>query len=412
MNSKRVSNIILTKMKKTNFLIFPIIMGLALVFVVSCDKDDDNNGGNNAGIPVLTTTAVTEITPTTAISGGNITSDGGATLTDSGLCWSTDQNPTINDNKTSNGNGSGSFISNLEGLTANTTYYVRAYAINQAGTGYGGVISFTTLTDYSGQVGTVTDNEGNTYETIGIGSQIWMAENLKTTKFSNGDVIPTTNNPLTNISNETNPKYFWTYADLASSLANSFIPFIDAGVGSLTLNQLVVLELITQNQATIIVNCLTQLGISELSTHTISQITNTLDNFTLPETFGLLYTWYVIADSRKLCPAGWRLPNNEDWAILGNFLGGMDYAGEKLKDTNSYWNNPNYASNSSGFSAVPAGGKLLDSYKILGDVANFWSSSETNTNHSYYWNLTHNDEKLNNYESYKYFGYSVRCIKE
>ena len=95
--------------------------------------------------PIVTTADVTDITQTTAVSGGNVTDDGGASVTARGLCWSTSQNPTINDNHTSDGNGTGSFTSNLTNLTANTTYYVRAYATNENGTSYGEQKSFTTL---------------------------------------------------------------------------------------------------------------------------------------------------------------------------------------------------------------------------------------------------------------------------
>ena len=95
--------------------------------------------------PIVTTADVTDITQTTAVSGGNVTDDGGATVTARGVCWSTSQNPTVSDNHTSDGNGTGSFTSNLTNLTANTTYYVRAYATNENGTSYGEQKSFTTL---------------------------------------------------------------------------------------------------------------------------------------------------------------------------------------------------------------------------------------------------------------------------
>lgn len=95
--------------------------------------------------PIVTTADVTDITQTTAVSGGNVTDDGGASVTARGVCWSTSQNPTISDNHTSDGNGTGSFTSNLTNLTANTTYYVRAYATNENGTSYGEQKSFTTL---------------------------------------------------------------------------------------------------------------------------------------------------------------------------------------------------------------------------------------------------------------------------
>ena len=97
--------------------------------------------------PVVETGAVENITLTFATCGGNVVSDCGADVTERGVCWSTSQNPTINDNITTNGNGTGTFTSDLVNLTANTTYYVRAYANNSAGTGYGNEISFTTLKD-------------------------------------------------------------------------------------------------------------------------------------------------------------------------------------------------------------------------------------------------------------------------
>ena len=99
----------------------------------------------SASQPILTTSAISNITQTAAISGGTITSDGGATVTARGICWSTSSNPTISGNKTTNGSGTGSFTSNLSGLTVNVKYYLRAYATNKAGTSYGNESTFTTL---------------------------------------------------------------------------------------------------------------------------------------------------------------------------------------------------------------------------------------------------------------------------
>ncbi len=96
------------------------------------------------GVIILTTKATTEIALTTAKSGGIITSDGGATITNRGICWSTTPNPKITGNKTNDGLGTGAFTSSLTGLEVNTIYYVRAYSTNKVGTTYGEEVSFTT----------------------------------------------------------------------------------------------------------------------------------------------------------------------------------------------------------------------------------------------------------------------------
>ena len=95
--------------------------------------------------PTVTTTAITDITQTTASSGGNVTDGGTAPVTLRGVCWSTNQNPTTADSKTEDGSGTGSFTSSITGLIAGTTYYVRAYATNTVGTSYGSEETFNTL---------------------------------------------------------------------------------------------------------------------------------------------------------------------------------------------------------------------------------------------------------------------------
>ena len=120
-------------------------MGIFLMFITSCSKD--NNQDSTTQVPVLTTEELSNITQTTATGGGNITSDGGTPVTASGVCWSISQTPTIADSKTNDDSDAGSFTSYITGLTAKTNYYVRAYATNSIGTGYGNVLSFTTQQD-------------------------------------------------------------------------------------------------------------------------------------------------------------------------------------------------------------------------------------------------------------------------
>jgi uncharacterized protein (TIGR02145 family) len=114
---------------------------LFICFAFACKKDK----APAITVPELTTTAISSITSNTAMSGGTITSNGGETITVSGICWSTtNQNPTISDDTTKSNTASGSFTAMLTGLNSSSTYYVRAYAINRIGTGYGNAVTFTT----------------------------------------------------------------------------------------------------------------------------------------------------------------------------------------------------------------------------------------------------------------------------
>jgi hypothetical protein len=132
-------NRLLSSLTKSRLL---CIVGITLIVVIwtsSCTEDDDDRN-----LPALTTDEVTEITVNSARSGGNISSDGGASVTAKGVCWSTNPAPTIDDHKTNDGAGGAAFVSFLTGLEPNTTYYVRAYATNAHGTAYGIAYSFDT----------------------------------------------------------------------------------------------------------------------------------------------------------------------------------------------------------------------------------------------------------------------------
>lgn len=159
----------------------------------------------------LITSPVFSITHNSAISGGKITSDGGTIVTTKGVCWSKLPNPVRTDSHTTEETSIEEFVSSVDGLEENTTYYLRAYATNVGSTAYGNEISFTT----SSLESMVFDVDGNAYNTVAIGTQTWLKENLKTTKYNDGSAIPN----VTNIAlwtNETDRAYCWFNNDIVN----------------------------------------------------------------------------------------------------------------------------------------------------------------------------------------------------
>ncbi len=130
-------------MKSKAFYSFFILMVFTLL--ISCKKESTTEPIQTNTVPGVTTLQTINITETTATAGGNITNDGGYSVIERGICWSTNTNPTINDNKITNSGSLGSFTANITGLNYNTIYYVRAYATNSIGTGYGTAVTFKTL---------------------------------------------------------------------------------------------------------------------------------------------------------------------------------------------------------------------------------------------------------------------------
>ncbi len=310
---------------------------------------------NQIVVPTLTTREITNISTTSATSGGTITNDGGGYVTDyKGICWSTSQNPTISDSHEL-GNGSYSFTANLTGISPSTTYYVRAWATNSAGTGYGNQVSFTTLE--MGQIifnpnltyGSVTDIDGNTYKTIQIGNQTWMAENLKVTKYRDGTVIPnvTDNDSWKVLSSGA---YCWYNNDAATN----------------------------------------------------------------KNIYGALYNWYAVTDTRNLCPAGWRVPSETEWTTLTTFLGGENVAGGKLKETGTtHWWIPNSgATNETGFTALPGGENVYGQFNNNGEYGYLWSVTEAGWQNAWFLNLYRAESYVAGGQFGKEDGMSVRCIKD
>jgi len=292
-------------------------------------------------LPTVTTNDATDITQTTATSGGNVVSDGGATVTVRGVCWSTSSNPTTTDNHTTDGSGIGAFVSYLTGLTPNTFYYVRAYATNSVGTAYGNEITFTTLT---WQCGNAITYETQVYNTVLIGTQCWLKENLNV-----GTMIPGSQNQSGGAPIE---KYCYNNDPANCSEYGGLYQWDEMMLGSTT-----------------------------------------------PGVQGV-------------CPDGWHIPTDEEWYALTDFLGGDLIAGGKMKSTYGWYNNGN-GTNSSGFTALPGG--MRDggvSFSDLTYYTIFWSSSEYSTAGAWGRNLTYANETISRNGTGKTYGFSARCIKD
>jgi uncharacterized protein (TIGR02145 family) len=210
--------------------------------------------------------------------------------------------------------------------------------------------------------GTVTDIDGNVYKTVTIGTQVWMAENLKTTKYRNGDAISYVTDD-------------WAWMMLTAQTG----------------------------------------AVGATGTGGYCNYANNTSNGT---TYGRLYNGWVVADSRKIAPAGWHVPTDAEWTTLTTYLGGESTASKKLKETGtSHWSSPNSSStNETGFTALPSGSRgSTGSYYYIGDAGDWWSSTEYVINgvkNAYYrYVVSFNDVVTRAGDVYGY-GFSIRCIKD
>ena len=331
-------------------------------------------------VPYVTTSSVSPIDDTSVGCGGDVTADNGSPIIARGVCWSTNPNPTIADNHTVDGTGTGSFTSVLTGLSVGVTYYVRAYATNSTGTGYGEQKSFST---WLCGTSTLTDIDGNTYNTVQIGTQCWMKENLKTTKYADGTSISQGFNRNTTVA-------YWGYPNNSSS-----------------------------NKST----------------------------------YGLLYNYKAVMRNSSsstanpsgvqgICPDGWHVPSDEEWkqmemevGISQSEAGNTGYRGNiaaKLSG-NTGWYSSNIANaagnlvasdrNISGFSALPAGNCHF--YTVILEVAGDpWRKIYNFAYGAYFWSSTGSSSEVSRYLYFDNAGagrdtdfakqdfQSVRCIRD
>jgi len=192
----------------------------------------------------------------------------------------------------------------------------------------------------------VSDIDGNSYKVVKIGDQIWMAENLKTTRYSNGDSISITESDLA-----------WKQA------------------------------------------------INGVSCYYENKVAN-------KDTFGMLYNYHAMKDTRNACPNGWRVSTTNDWVKLIEHLGGAGVAGQKLKATIGWDGEAGIGANIGGFTAFPAGLRNQNGgFNYKRRYAYFWTSTELDIDNAWVYNIDRGVAEVYVYDEVKLYGASCRCVK-
>jgi uncharacterized protein (TIGR02145 family) len=416
------------------------IIIIAISLLTGCRKKEE--------LPVVSTVSVTDIIGSQATCLGEVLNEGGSAILTRGVCWSTETAPTIADSKTVDSTSAESFSGNLTGLSGNMMYYVRAYATNHSGTGYGESIEFTSFgqapvatvlpatkinqasatlnanvntnnlpttvtfeygmtdsyekslnasaipltrgtstvsatitgltsgtfyhfrikavnslgTTYGDAMSFTTklsDVEGNIYNVVRIGSQVWMKENLKTSRFNNSELIGTTFSPTMDITGEVKPEYQW-----------------DSNMGG----------------------------------------------------YGRQYTYYTITDDRKVCPAGWHVPTDDEWTILTDYLSnnGYGYKGtgtdiaKSLAATSGWMDdlaegnigNDQSKNNSSGFTGLGGGGRYANGVQSFVGLHGIWATSTENSETSAFFRcIGYVPRQVFRGVFSKSYGLYVRCLR-
>lgn len=211
----------------------------------------------------------------------------------------------------------------------------------------------------------VKDIDGNTYNIVTIGTQVWMKENLRTTRYQNGDLIGTTSKATADISNDPDPKYQWGYDGNEKSVAE----------------------------------------------------------------YGRLYTWSAATDSRNVCPVGWHVPDYKEWTVLTEYLSQNGYGFEgsgndiaKSIASQGNWftiptqgsvGNDQISNNASGFTGFPGGQrKGTGTFQVFGLAGYWWSSSETSPLNASSIFMRFGNKTVNREATSKVTGLSVRCVQD
>jgi uncharacterized protein (TIGR02145 family) len=233
-----------------------------------------------------------------------------------------------------------------------------------------GTVATTSVPAFSPCGATISDIDGNSYNTVLIGAQCWTKENLRVRRYNNGTAIE---------------------FDNRGGAGGSSSTWQNSTIGAYSIY-------------------------AHDSVATPSNLTK----------YGYLYNWYaakgiyttgtiVSTDTLNICPSGWHVPTDAEWTTLTDELGGYSVAGGTMKSVRTaYWKTPNTgATNESGFSALPGGGRNNDgSFINIGSNAFFWSATEHDYDDARYRTLANTDSSVSSVITYKTIGASVRCIRD
>lgn len=430
---------------------------LLITLIIGCSSEKEAT----KTIPQVTTTTATNITYTNASIGGNVSADGGATVTSKGVVWSTISAPTISlTSKTSDGTGTGNFTSAIANLSPSTNYFVRAYATNSLGTAYGNEVVIKTL---DVQILVKVDT-GKAYFISSNTAYCGVNQIYNYTAFpisARGIVWSTSPSPTISLPTKTSEELFnpgfpsflngltplttyYVRAYAINSLGTFYgneISFKTEATYSYTQGQTVI-DIDGNSYPTIVTNCKNQvwstknLNVTRYRNGDVipyvqdTQQWNDLKTgaWCYPEgraanadKYGRLYNWYAVNDPRGLAPQGYNIPTGNDWITYIDFLGGNGLAGGKMKESGiTNWNVPNTnANNSSGFNGIPGSIRVSDGYTKIGASAEWWigMGNLPSINPSNYpssagsFSLAADNGFIEQHSSNPSRGYSVRFIK-
>ncbi|HBH85230.1 MAG: hypothetical protein A2X05_05930 [Bacteroidetes bacterium GWE2_41_25] len=300
-----------------------------------------------------------------------IISPGNYDVSERGVCWSEFKNPTIFDNITMYGAGTGSFTTMITGLSSNTTYYARAYATNNRGTVYSEEKSFTTackdIDDFEDCKGTFTDErDGMEYGWVKIGTQVWMSENLA--------YLPSVNPP-----NESsfNSPYYYVFDYYGKEVAEAKATYY----------------------------------------------------YSL---YGVYYNWMAVmlgqtssnanpSGVKGVCPAGWHVPSHAEWITLKDYVSRDGHFGDEgivLKTTTGWVDESGNGTDGYGFSGLPGGGRNEEkggSFGSIGLNSHWWTSTDGSSPNAWMWDITIDFKPHSNIGSFytnKNFAFAVRCVRD